>query len=210
MRSPFKENRMDDDLENFFSLQLQEHIRVANRSNDILCKPFVNMVRICTECLKKDKKLLIFGNGGSASDAQHLSTELTVRFSKNRKPISAISLVTDTSALTAIGNDLGFEFIFSRQLQALGSSGDVAIGISTSGKSKNVINGFKEAKKMGLKCIAFSGRNTEDLKEWSDEIISVPAANTSRIQEMHIMIGQMLCNAIEFKLKLAPLVVEED
>ena len=210
MRSPFEEMRMDDNLEKFFNLQIEEHIRVANRSNDILCKPFVNSVKICIECLKKSGKLLIFGNGGSAADAQHLSTELTVRFSKNRNAIAAISLATDTSALTAIGNDFGFEFIFSRQVQALGCSGDVAIGISTSVKSRNIINGFKEAKKMGLKCIAFTGRNIEALKKHSDEIISVPATNTSRIQEMHIMIGQMLCNAIEYKLGLTRLVKEED
>ena len=159
---------------------------------------------------KKKKKLLFFGNGGSASDAQHLATELSVRFSKDRTAIAAISLVTDTSALSAIGNDFGFEFLFSRQIEAIGSAGDVAIGISTSGKSKNVINGLKIAKQMGLKSLAFSGKYTENLDEFCDQVISIPAKNTSRIQELHIMYGQMLCNAIEFKLGLAPLVKEEE
>ncbi len=139
-----------------------------------------------------------------------MSTELTVRFSKNRKALPAISLSTDTSALTAIGNDFGFEFLFSRQIEALGSSGDVAIAISTSGKSKNIIMGLKKAKNIGLKCISFTGKNSTLVSKFSDEVLSIPAENTSRIQEMHIMVGQMLCNAIEYKLNIASLIKEEE
>ena len=144
-----------------------------------------------------------------SSDAQHLSTELSVRFSDDRQAIPAISLVTDTSTLSAIGNDFGFEFLFSRQIEAIGNAGDVAIGITTSGKSKNVIYGLKKAKENGLKCLALTGKFKKDLEKICDQVISIPAKNTSRIQEMHIMIGQMLCNAIEFKLGIAPLVKEE-
>ena len=132
-----------------------------------------------------------------------------MRFNKNRKAIPALSLSTDTSTLTAIGNDLGFEFLFSRQLEALGQKDDVVIGISTSGKSKNVIRALKFAKENQMKTIIFTGRNTELVKKFTDEIISVPAKNTSRIQEAHILIGQMLCNALEYKLGLSELVKEE-
>ena len=197
-------------LNNFFINQIEEHLRVTERCKSELKKPFINIVDICCNSLKKKKKILFFGNGGSASDAQHLSTELTVRFSENRKPISAISLSTDTSTLTAIGNDFGFEHIFSRQIDALGNPGDIAIAISTSGKSKNIIKGLQMAKKKGLKCISFTGRNLSLVSKFSDEIISIPSKNTSRIQEMHIMIGQMLCNAIEYKLNIASLIKEEE
>ena len=200
---------MSKDLENFFNRQFDEHNKVASDCKKKLQSSFLNVTKICVSSLKKKKKILFFGNGGSASDAQHLATELTVRFSKNRKAISAISLATDTSAITAIGNDFGFNFIFSRQIEAIGNSGDVAIGVSTSGKSENVINGLKKAKQMGLKCLALTGKHTKDVDKLCDQVISIPADNTSRIQEMHIMIGQMLCNAIEFKLGLAPLVTEE-
>ena len=161
------------------------------------------------EALLNGNKVMFCGNGGSAADAQHLATELTVRFSKDRRAIPAISLVTDTSALTAIGNDFGFDFVFSRQIEALGDKDDVAIGITTSGKSKNVINAIKTAKKKGLKCVAFTGNYTRLVSGFCDEIISVPALNTSRIQEMHILIGQMLCNALEYKLGYSHLVKEE-
>ena len=197
-------------LESFFESQINEHQHVVEKSRALLMTSFINAVSICSHSLKNNKKLLFFGNGGSASDAQHLSTELSVRFSKNRTALAAISLVTDTSALSAIGNDFGFEFLFSRQIEAIGNSGDVAIGISTSGKSQNVINGFRTAKQKGLKSIAFTGNYTKDLDKVCDQVISIPAKNTSRIQELHIMYGQMLCNAIEFKLGLAPLVKEEE
>ena len=197
------------ELESFFDKQIDEHQLVVEKTRKLLMNSFLNTVNICSDSLKDNKKLLFFGNGGSASDAQHLSTELSVRFSQDRPAIPAISLVTDTSALSAIGNDFGFEFLFSRQIEALGNDGDVAIGITTSGKSKNVINGLKVAKENGLKCLALTGKHKKDLEKYCDQVISVPADNTSRIQEMHIMLGQMLCNAIEFKLRLAPLVIEE-
>ena len=200
---------MSKDLENFFNRQFDEHNKVANDCQKKLQSSFLNVTKICISSLKRKKKILFFGNGGSASDAQHLATELTVRFSKNRKAIPAISLATDTSALTAIGNDFGFDFIFSRQIEALGDKDDIALGITTSGKSKNVINGLKTAKKKGLKCVVFTGNFTRLVSGFCDEIISIPALNTSRIQEMHILIGQMLCNALEYKLGYSHLVKEE-
>ena len=161
------------------------------------------------DIIRNGNKIIFFGNGGSASDSQHLATELCVRFSENRKPISAISLNTDTSVLTAIGNDLGFNHIFSRQIEALGKPNDLVVAISTSGKSKNIIEGLKKSREMQLKTVCFTGSNIENIIAYSDEVISVPAKNTSRIQEMHILLGQMLCNAIESELNLAKFVETE-
>ncbi len=200
---------MNKKIENFFQSQIEEHIHVVKRTSKCMEKNFVKLVDVCFESVKNGNKIIFFGNGGSASDAQHLSTELTVRYSRDRKSIPAISLSTDTSTLTAIANDLGFELIFSRQLEALGKIGDVAIGISTSGKSKNVINGLAYSKKNGIKTVIFTGKDTHDIEKFADIIISIPTKITSRIQETHILIGQMLCNALEYKLGLAPLVKED-
>ena len=199
-----------NEIEIFFETQIDEHQRIVKRCKDILMDSFSNALEICVKSLKAKNKILFFGNGGSASDAQHLSTELAVRFAKNRKAIPSLSLVTDTSALTAIGNDFGFDQLFSRQIEAVGIENDVAIGITTSGKSKNVLKGLETAKQNGLKTIAFAGKYTDDLEKLCSQIISIPASNTSRIQEMHIMLGQMLCNAIEYKLGLSPLIKEEE
>ena len=197
------------EIKKFFHTQLDEHELILKKTKLNLEQDFIKLVDICVESIKKKKKIIFFGNGGSASDSQHLATELTVRFSKNRKAIPALSLVTDTSTISAIANDFGFKYLFSRQIEAIGKKGDVAVGISTSGKSQNVIEGLKSAKKKNLKCVIFTGKNSVGFRKNCDCIISIPAENTSRIQEMHITIGQMLCNAIEYKLKLAPLVNEE-
>jgi D-sedoheptulose 7-phosphate isomerase len=146
---------------------------------------------------------MFFGNGGSAADAQHLATELTIRYKKNRAAIAAIALTTDSSALTAAGNDLGFEQIFARQIEALGKPGDVAIGISTSGTSPNVIAALKQAKTLGLVTGALGGKGGGDLAQVADHLLVVPSDTTARIQEMHIMLGQMLCGALEIELGLA-------
>ena len=200
---------MSEVLKKFFQSQIDEHIKVINKTKSNLQQDFLNITEVCYKSIVNGKKIIFFGNGGSAADAQHLSTELTVRFCKDRKSIPAISLVTDTSTLSAIGNDMGFELIFLRQLEALGRKGDVVIGITTSGKSKNVIKALDYAKSNGMKSIVFTGKYIKDIENVSDEIISIPAINTSRIQEAHILIGQMLCNALEFKLGLSPLIKEE-
>jgi D-sedoheptulose 7-phosphate isomerase len=148
-------------------------------------------------------KLMFFGNGGSAADAQHLATELTVRYKADRAAIAAIALTTDTSALTAAGNDLGFEQIFARQIEALGRAGDVAIAISTSGKSPNVVAALRQAKAMKLVTAVFGGKGGGDLARHADHFLVVPSDTTARIQEMHITLGQMLCGAVEIELGLA-------
>lgn len=133
----------------YFDFALSEHAEVLASTREHVAEPFVKLVTECVGAIQKEKKLLFFGNGGSASDAQHIATELVVRFESARLPIPAIALTTDTSTLTAIGNDFGFENIFSRQLEAVCLPGDVAIGISTSGNSENVIRGLKTAKQIG-------------------------------------------------------------
>ena len=211
MRSPLfiRGKMIKDTIQQFFKNQFDEHIRVAEKTSESIYPAFKEIVEICSDALKGGKKILFFGNGGSASDSQHLATELTVRFSQNRAAISAIALTTDTSTLTAIGNDFGFKYLFSRQVEAIGNSGDVSIGITTSGKSENILLGIKKSKEMGLKTIAFTGKNKINLDILCDAIISIPANNTSRIQEMHITVGQMLCNALEHNLGLSELVKEE-
>jgi D-sedoheptulose 7-phosphate isomerase len=190
------------DLTAFFKAEFAEHLDVARRSEAALSNAFVEVVAACASSVRSGGKLLFFGNGGSAADAQHLATELTVRYKHNRAAIAAIALTTDTSTLTAAGNDLGFENIFARQIEALGKSGDVAIAISTSGKSPNVIAALKRARSMRLITVAFSGQSGGELAALADHLLIVPSAATARIQEMHITLGQMLCGALEVELGL--------
>jgi D-sedoheptulose 7-phosphate isomerase len=152
--------------------------------------------------LKNGGKVLLAGNGGSAADAQHLATELTVRYKTDRAAIAAIALTTDTSALTAAGNDLGFDKIFARQIEALGRPGDVAVAISTSGRSPNIIAALRQARAMKLVTAALGGKGGGELAGLADHLLVVPSDTTARIQEMHIAIGQMLCGAVEVELGL--------
>jgi len=137
------------------------------------------------------------GNGGSASDSQHLNAELIGRFEKDRAPLKSIALTTDTSVITSLSNDYSYDLVFKRQLQALAKKGDVLIAITTSGKSKNIINVLKEAKEKNIKTISFLGKDGGEAKDFSDIKIIVPSDSTARIQEMHIMIGQMICSLVE-------------
>lgn len=186
----------------FYQSEFEEHLQVAQATQDALLAPFQQLLTACVQCIQKGRKILLFGNGGSAADSQHLATELTIRYKTNRSPIAAIALTTDTSALTACGNDLGFNQLFARQIEALGHQGDVAIGISTSGKSPNVTLALRKAKEMGIVPAAFSGRDGGDLIGLADPLLIVPSHTTSRIQEMHITLGQMLCGALERELGL--------
>jgi D-sedoheptulose 7-phosphate isomerase len=192
------------EIQAFFDAEFDEHAAVVAATRDALSGPFERLLKACVTALKDGNKLMFFGNGGSASDAQHLATELTVRYKANRPAIAAIALTTDTSALTAIGNDLGFDELFSRQIEALGKRGDVAIGISTSGKSPNVIKALRRSRAMGIVAAALGGKGGADLNGLADPLLVVPSNTTARIQEMHIMLGQMLCGAIEIELGLAP------
>jgi D-sedoheptulose 7-phosphate isomerase len=190
------------DLQKFFDGELAEHAAVTAGVAAALREPFIRLVAVCAEAQRAGGKLLFFGNGGSAADAQHLATELVVRYKTNRAPIAAIALTTDTSALTAIGNDFGFDSLFARQIEALGRPGDVAIGISTSGQSVNVLKGLERARAQGLAATGLSGRGGGKMAAFADPLLVVPSNTTARIQEMHIMLGQMLCGALEIELGL--------
>ena len=191
------------DLSAFFTAEFSEHAEVMQRTQDALAEQFAGLVGACTSSLRVGGKIMLFGNGGSAADAQHLATELTIRYKADRPAIAAIALTTDTSALTAAGNDLGFEQVFARQVAALGKAGDVAIGISTSGKSPNVLAALRLAREMRIVTAALSGKKGGDLAGICDHLLVVPSDTTARIQEMHILLGQMLCGAIEIDLGLA-------
>jgi D-sedoheptulose 7-phosphate isomerase len=155
---------------------------------------------LIVDCLRNAGKLLFFGNGGSAADAQHLAAEFVGRFVRERAGLPAIALTTDSSILTAVGNDYGFEQIFARQVQALGRPGDVAIAISTSGNSPNVIEGVKAAKRGNVKTIGLSGKDGGLLAKEADIAITIASTNTARIQECHIAVGHLLCELTEESL----------
>jgi len=191
------------DLAAFFKAEFAEHRDVALRTEAALQSAFADLVAACVKSIRGGGKLMFFGNGGSAGDAQHLATELTIRYKTDRAAIAAIALTTDTSALTAAGNDLGFDKIFARQIEALGKAGDVAVAISTSGKSPNVIAALRQAKAMQLVTAALGGKGGGDMAGLADHLLVVPSATTARIQEMHIALGQMLCGALEIELGLA-------
>ena len=190
------------DLEAFFKAEFAEHRETTRRTEAASSAAFAGLVAACVTSIRGGGKLMFFGNGGSAADAQHLATELTVRYKTDRAAIAALALTTDTSALTAAGNDLGFEKIFARQIEALGRPGDVAIAISTSGKSPNIIAALRQAKTMKLVTAALTGKGGGDLPGLADHLLVVPSDVTARIQEMHITLGQMLCGAMEIELGL--------
>ncbi len=159
--------------------------------------PIIDASNLVISCLKKGGKVIIFGNGGSAADSQHIAAELIGRFQKERCAMPAIALTVNTSVLTSIGNDYGYENVFSRQIEALGKKNDVVIGISTSGKAKNIIKAINKAKEMGLETIALTGGSGADLARLADISIVVPCAVTARIQEAHITIGHIICELAE-------------
>ena len=157
----------------------------------------VDAAVLVAQCLRSGGKLLFFGNGGSAADAQHLAAEFVGRFQIERHPLPAIALTTDSSILTAVGNDYGFDQIFARQVQALGRPGDVAIGISASGNSPNVTGAIKQAAKQDLKTIGLAGKDGGSLAKSVDISITVASTNVARVQECHITIGHILCELVE-------------
>ena len=159
--------------------------------------------RAIVEALRAGKKVLFFGNGGSAADAQHLAAELTGRYLQDRPSLAGISLTANSSSVTAIGNDYSFEMIFARQLQGLGSQGDVAVGISTSGNSKNVLKAIEAATAKGMITIGLSGATGGELRRLVNYCLCVPSTDTPRIQEMHILTGHIICEIVEKEMSSA-------
>jgi len=184
-------------MKSIINQEFEEHLNISKLTFNNLNDKTKEAAKICIECLRSKKKILIFGNGGSASDAQHLAAEIVGRYKTNRKGLAAISLATDTSILTAISNDFGYQNVFSRQIEALANKGDVLIGLSTSGNSKNVINGIKLANQFDCKTIGFSGNSGGELRSLCDVNIIIPSNVTARIQEMHIVIGHVICQLID-------------
>ncbi len=162
-------------------------------------KNFDKLCKLTLQAIKNGNKIIFFGNGGSASDAQHLAAELVVKYKKKRKPIPAISLSTDTSIITSIGNDFNFKLIFSRQIEAIGKKGDIVLAITTSGNSQNLIEAIKVANKNGLKTFCFSGNNGGKIKKYVQLPIIFPSKITSIIQVLEILAGQVLCEYLEIK-----------
>ncbi len=151
----------------------------------------------CIQCLKNEGKILLAGNGGSAADAQHIACEFISRFAFDRPGLPAIALTTDSSILTSIGNDYGFERLFSRQVQTLGRKGDIFIGYSTSGKSVNILNAFKEANAQGMICIGLTGNSGGPMANLCDYLLVIPSYDTPKIQEAHLVLGHIICGLVE-------------
>ena len=190
------------DLTAFFEAEFAAHAALVEATRTALAAPLAALVEHGVRAVRGGGKILFFGNGGSAADAQHLATELVVRYAADRAPIAAIALTTDGSALTAAGNDLGFDQVFARQVRALGRPGDLALGISTSGRSANVVDALRAARELGLVAAALTGGDGGDLTGLADPILIVPSRSTARIQEMHITLGQIFCAALERGLGL--------
>ena len=185
-------HNINNEIDNY----LNESLKIAEYQK-IIKDQIIKISSEMQQSLDNGGKIIICGNGGSAADAQHIAAELVVRFKDNRESIPAIALTTDTSILTSIGNDLGFKFIFSRQLESIGKDTDFLIMISTSGKSENIIECMKEAKKIGMKTLSLIGNDSSLLDNDSDYIISIPSDVTGVIQQAHITIGQLFCMILE-------------
>ena len=191
---------MEDHIVKIF----KESIRVKEAFvNENLIK-LVNVVEAIIAVLKAGNKILIFGNGGSAADAQHIAAEFVNRFVIERPPLPAVALTTDTSIITSIGNDYDFSEIFSKQIRAIGQPGDIAWGISTSGNSANVLKALEVAKKMDLVTIAFTGKDGGNIAKIADLSVNVSSSVTARIQEVHITAGHAICDLVDIKLFQKP------
>ncbi len=187
-------------MEKFIKEKLTESAEVKKRVAENLVKEIIEIAEVIIKCYNEGGKVVLFGNGGSAADAQHIAAELISRFKCERPSLAAIALTTNTSIITAIGNDYDFSKIFERQIEGIVTNRDVVIGISTSGNSPNVIKGIKKAESMGAKTIAFAGEDCGKLGEMADYTLKIPSNDTPRIQEAHITIGHILCELIEREL----------
>jgi D-sedoheptulose 7-phosphate isomerase len=186
----------------FLQDELLEHRQVFEATCTSIEKAFLAALDMIEHAIRGGGKFMLFGNGGSAADAQHIAAELSIRYKADRAAIAAIALTTDSSVLTACGNDLGFDAIFARQIEALARTGDVVLGISTSGNSPNVLLGLAEARKQGARTIGLSAGTGGKLPTVCDVVVTIPSKVTARIQEMHILIGHMWCKALELRLGL--------
>ena len=181
--------------------EIDEHLKITNVFYGLI-DDISSSAQLCIDCLNNGGKIILFGNGGSAADAQHIAAELVGRYKTNRKGLPAIALTTDSSALTSIGNDFGYQHIFKRQLEAIAKSGDLVIGISTSGNSENVISAIKLASKLKCKTLGLSGNNGGKMNEFCNVNLVMPSNDTPRIQEMHILTGHIICHLIDQEFEI--------
>jgi D-sedoheptulose 7-phosphate isomerase len=202
MMQPNRKTDTSFDVYRFLDHELTEHRDAFEATRRSIERPFAIALEMIVGSIHAGGKLMLFGNGGSAADAQHIAAELVIRYKKDRPAISAIALTTDSSTLTACANDLGYDSVFARQIEALARPGDVALGISTSGNSPNVLAALKEAKRKGVATIGLTSGTGGKATEFCDSMIAVPSKVTARIQEMHILIGHMLCKSLEQRLGL--------
>ena len=186
---------MQKDIQN--SLEASRQMVEQCLADQALQAALVKAVNCCVNAVKSGGKLMFAGNGGSAAEAQHFSAEMVGRFLTERKPLASVALSTDTSALTAIGNDYGYDQVFSRQVEALGRSGDVLIVLSTSGRSKNILAAMRAAAALGVATIAFTGREPREIGALADVVLNVPSSHTPQIQEGHLILGHLLCGLVE-------------
>lgn len=186
-------------MKNYISAQIAEAQRVmsAMLADEVLVSTVQASADACIRCFQQGGKILLAGNGGSAADAQHIAGEFVSRFAFDRPGLPAIALTTDSSILTAIGNDYGYEKLFARQVQAHGNKGDVFIGYSTSGKSPNILRAFEESRARGLVCIGLTGNRGGAMRELCDYLLEVPSSDTPKIQEGHLVLGHILCGLVE-------------
>lgn len=187
-------------MENIILKRFKENSEVKTRFLRENLPKLIDVIKLVSHAFESGNKIFFFGNGGSAADAQHLAAEFVNRFVMDRPPLPAMALTTDTSILTSISNDDTFDEIFAKQLRALGKEGDVAVGISTSGNSPNIIKAFEVAKEMGMKRVALAGNNGGAISKMADLSLVVPSTSTPRIQEVHILIGHILCEMVEHYL----------
>ncbi len=189
---------MDKRLNTLIKAQINESINLKKALlRDEFIDTIITVGKVVANAYKNNKKVILFGNGGSAADAQHIAAELVGKYRLVRSGLPALALTTNTSIITAIGNDFSFDDVFSHQIETFGEEGDIAIGITTSGKSKNVINGLKKARKRRLTTIVLTGKDGMQLKKITDYCICVPSVDTPRIQEIHITIGHIICEIVE-------------
>ena len=184
-------------MKNTIKNEFISHLETIQKVIESMEEPLEEASLLAINTLKNGNKILLMGNGGSAADAQHIAAELTGRYKTERKGLAGIALTTDTSALTAIGNDYGYDRVFDRQVESLAQKGDLLIGISTSGNSKNIINAFKIGREIGCKTLGFSGRDGGLMNDYCNINLIVPSNDTPRIQEMHILFGHTICQLID-------------
>ena len=184
-------------MQEIISEEFTQHLELVKKTHSKISKEIEISAQLCLDCLSFKKKIILFGNGGSAADAQHIAAELVGRYKLERIGLPAIALTTDTSIITAISNDFGYENVFQRQIEAIANEGDVVFGISTSGNSRNVILGIEAANLKGCKTIGLLGAQGNLLQNQCNVNISVPSQDTARIQEMHILIGHIICQIID-------------